>query len=221
MIAFNDTYLQSTDDVGVHLMLEFQAGDSSALESLIELYSPVVAAIVVELTGGDQFVADVTQDVFLRVFNARDRYQPSAKFSSWIGRITRNLVFNLLRNLRKRRTHSLEICESGAGDCPSDSTAFGRRRQWTAHEAVVYDETFSAIKNSMQRLGGRQQTAVELVYFESMSYAEAADEMKTSSKAIKALLSRARKQLREQLRRSLDTESSRGKTIGYQISEYR
>src|SRR6266536_6037883 len=92
------------DAEDVRLMQLVSGGDTSAFEKLIERHQSLVAGTVARMLESNSDVEDIAQQVFIRVWKSARRYVPRAKFTTWLLKITRNLVFNELRRT-KRRTH--------------------------------------------------------------------------------------------------------------------
>ncbi|MBI3273095.1 MAG: sigma-70 family RNA polymerase sigma factor [Planctomycetes bacterium] len=86
-----------TKDPDVGLMLRFQRGDEEAFTKLVEKYQKSVLNTVYRYTNDRAACEDLGQDVFVRVWNARERYAPTAKFGTWLFRIVVNLCLNELR----------------------------------------------------------------------------------------------------------------------------
>lgn len=197
MIALNTDYLAElsehyAQDEGVQLMIRLRAGDDSVLQLLVEKYRPLIAVIVREILGSEEHLDDISQEVFLRVFRARQRYEPTAKLATWLSLIARNLAFNLKRDCRKRRTVNWDFAD------PAEPTI----AQWGSNSTsgpdghAISNELSQALHRAVDRLIPRQQEAVRLVYLSGMSYAQAASQMRTSPNAVKAILSRARAHLK-------------------------
>ncbi|MCK4909540.1 MAG: RNA polymerase subunit sigma-24, partial [Planctomycetes bacterium] len=66
----------------VELMLQFQQGDDAAFESLVKQYHKRVLNTIARYTGDRTESEDLTQEVFLRIYNARQSYKPTSKFTS-------------------------------------------------------------------------------------------------------------------------------------------
>src|SRR5947207_908697 len=92
------------DAEDVRLMRLIARGDAAALEELINRHQMLVAGTVARMLGGSSDVEDIAQQVFIRVWKSANRYVPRAKFTTWLLKITRNLVFNELRR-SKRHAH--------------------------------------------------------------------------------------------------------------------
>src|SRR6266852_3095993 len=113
-----ETAGRSDDDAeDVRLMCLIGRGDTAALEELIQRHQTLVAGTVARMLGSTSEVEDIAQQVFIRVWKSAGRYVPRAKFTTWLLKITRNLVFNELRRT-KRHAHVQLQSEPGAEDPP-------------------------------------------------------------------------------------------------------
>ena len=83
---------EDTEDV--RLMRLVARGDTVAFEKLIERHQSLVLGTVARMLGSNSDVEDIAQQVFIRVWKSASRYVPRAKFTTWLLKITRNLVFN-------------------------------------------------------------------------------------------------------------------------------
>src|ERR671931_202462 len=93
---------EDADDV--RLMQLIGRGNTAAFEQLIEKHQTLVAGTVARMLGSSSDVEDIAQQVFIRVWKSARRYVPRAKFTTWLLKITRNLVFNEMR-IAKRHPH--------------------------------------------------------------------------------------------------------------------
>src|SRR5438046_8701792 len=100
------------DAEDVRLMELVSGGDTSAFEKLIERHQSLVAGTVARMLGSNSYVEDIAQQVVIRVWKSARRYKPRAKFTTWLLKITRNLVFNELRRTKRR---ALVPLDSAAG----------------------------------------------------------------------------------------------------------
>src|SRR5947207_8069989 len=106
---------EDADDV--RLMGLVGRGDAQAFEQLIEKHQALVAGTVARMLGSSSDVEDIEQQVFIRVWKSAPRYVPRAKFTTWLLKITRNLVFNELRR-SKRHAHTPMQAEGNSEDIP-------------------------------------------------------------------------------------------------------
>src|SRR5438034_9105294 len=133
---------EDADDL--RLMELVGRGDTHAFEQLIEKHQTLVAGTVARMLGSSSDVEDIAQQVFIRVWKSARRYVPRAKFTTWLLKITRNLVFNELRRSR-RRPHVPLQSEPGAEDPPlkdetnlaPDASLLESELQRTVEEAIL------------------------------------------------------------------------------------
>jgi RNA polymerase sigma-70 factor (ECF subfamily) len=181
-------------DAETALMLRVQAEETGAFAELVEQLSGRIYARLQRLVQDRQEAEDLTQEVFLRLYRARERYQPRAKFSTWLFHITQNVARNALRSRRRRRWLHTGMLD-GAGEELSERTALPGR----VGDALERRELAQAVRSAVAGLVGRQRRAFEMQQYQDRSYAEIARAMALSPKAAKSLLYRARIQLRDLL----------------------
>src|SRR6266699_1811326 len=109
---------RSEDDADdLRLMQLVGRGDTGAFEQLIERHQALVAGTVARMLGSNSDVEDIAQQVFIRVWKSARRYVPRAKFTTWLLKIARNLVFNEMRRA-KRHPHLPVKIEPEAEEMP-------------------------------------------------------------------------------------------------------
>ena len=89
-----------SDEDNVALMARVKEGDERAFERLVEIHQGAVIGTVTRMLGNVEDAHDVAQQVFIRVWKSAPRYEPTAKFTTWLYTIMRNLVFNEMRRQR-------------------------------------------------------------------------------------------------------------------------
>ncbi|MDQ6622915.1 MAG: sigma-70 family RNA polymerase sigma factor [Verrucomicrobiota bacterium] len=183
-----------SDADDVRLMQLIGGGDMIAFERLVEKHQALVAGTVGRMLGNNSEVEDIAQQVFVRVWKSAKRYQPRAKFTTWLLKITRNLVFN---ELRRRKRHAVVPLQSEA---EGEEWQLPDRRGQTPAAALLEGELQKAIENAIGELPESQRMAVVLRRYEELSYEEIAEVLRQSVPAVKSLLFRARTELRERLR---------------------
>jgi RNA polymerase sigma-70 factor (ECF subfamily) len=184
-------------DPDVRLMLQVRDGgavaSSAAFEELVLRYQARLLTVLEHLVGNRELAEDLAQEVFLRVFRARSRYQPEARFSTWLFTIANNVASNALRSKSRRREVGVPDKING-----SDTNTFGLDQMAKAASALMptraLDKAESAqiVRLALESLNERQRLALLLSKFEGMSYQDIAQTMGLSVQAIKSLLSRAR-----------------------------
>lgn len=184
------------DDEGVQLMLAWQAGDEAAFPALVEAYSGRVFALLTRFLGQASNREDLVQDVFLRVLKARERYTPTARFSTWIYRIT----FNLATNERARGAARATLSLDRGGDGDEDGLSLGDRiedfRGGSPEEELARGDVVSAVRAAIDGLPEKQRMALILAKYDELPYVEIAEVLESSEKAIKSMIHRARETLR-------------------------
>jgi len=180
------------------IMLRVKAGDESAFEYLVQKYRRPMLGFMYRMARSTTVAEDLAQEVFLRVYRSREKYEASAKFTTWLYRIASNLAVNHARDTRHQRpenTVSLDEPDQQTGltmDLPDDSLS--------AEEAIVRRERLAAIRQRVEALPERQRMALVMHKYQQMDYRQIAQVLKLSESAVKSLLFRAYETLREQLK---------------------
>ncbi|TWT80682.1 ECF RNA polymerase sigma-E factor [Planctomycetes bacterium CA13] len=191
-------YQQSDPDV--RLMLRVRDDDAGAFEELVRRYEPRLVRLMQTIGPSRELAEDLTQETFLRVYRARKRYEPGAKFSTWLFTIAGNVARNSARSVSRRQ----EVNEVDAPRNPA-ATSNAQLLAHTAMEAsglmptrlAEGEERAEIVRMAVSSLSERQRMALMLSRFENMSYADIAKAMDLTPKAVKSLLSRARVNLKE------------------------
>ena len=185
------------DAEDVRLMRLVSRGDTSAFEELIERHQALVAGTVARMLSSNSDVEDIAQQVFIRVWKSARRYVPRAKFTTWLLKITRNLVFNELRRT-KRHAHVPLQSEPGAEDPPlKDETNLA------PDASLLESELQRTIEEAILQLPQTQRMALVLRRYEQLSYEQIAEVLDLTVPAVKSVLFRARSELRSRLSKYL------------------
>ena len=185
------------DAEDVRLMRLVGRGDTSAFENLVERHQSLVTGTVARMLGSNSDVEDIAQQVFIRVWKSARRYVPRAKFTTWLLKITRNLVFNEMRR-SKRRGHVPLQSEPGVEDTPlKDET------NPAPDASLLESELQREIEEAIMQLPESQRMALILRRYEQLSYEQIAEVLDLSVPAVKSVLFRARTELRSRLSKYL------------------
>jgi RNA polymerase sigma-70 factor (ECF subfamily) len=185
------------DAEDVRLMQLVSGGDTAAFEILVERHQRLVIGTVAKMLGNNSDVEDIAQHVFVRVWKSAKRYVPRAKFTTWLLKITRNLVFN---EMRRQRRHSHVPLQLEAGE---EERPIKDEHAASPDAAFLEQELQGAIDAAIARLPESQRMAVILRRYEELSYEQIAEVLDQSVPAVKSLLFRARTELRARLRQYL------------------
>jgi RNA polymerase sigma-70 factor (ECF subfamily) len=175
-------------------MVLVQRDDPRSFGALLSRNRRVVVQYLARVVENQAIAEELAQDVFVRVYRSRHSYAPTAKFSSWLYRITTNVALNHFRNVEKYRKHiSLDMPE---GDHV--------RREVRDHAPLVEDklvgqEAACQIRSAIRSLPAKQRAAVIMHKYEEMDYVEIAGVLGCTPSAVKALMFRAYETLRGKL----------------------
>jgi len=183
-------------DPGQGWMLEFQRGDDAAFQRLVLHYGERVAAFFRRAGADGASAEDLAQEAFLRVARARDRYEPSAKFSTWLHQIVARIAMNEgTRNRWRRAQAAPELREERRND-PAESASLAEMKE--------------RVRDAVASLPEPQRTALLLHRFEGCSYDEVGAALSLSLPAVKSLLFRARESVKERLLPLVSDEVNHG-----------
>ena len=178
--------MSEPDDV--ELMLRLKRGDDSAFDGIVRRHQKNVLNLVYRYLGDATHAEDVAQEVFFKVYRARANYEPKAKFSTWLYRVTVNHCLNEIRS-RKSQPAKMELVDDMLEESAGQEADERLRRQ----------ETRQAVKAAIDSLPEHQRMAVILARYEELSYEEIAETMGITLEAVKSVLHRAKETLKEKL----------------------
>lgn len=178
-------------DTDIDLMQRLKAGDTRSFEELLQRHQKRVLNVIYRYLGHATLAEDLVQEVFLRVYKARQSYKPKAKFTTWLYKITANLCLKELEK-RRKKTYSLD---SGT----KEPAQYIQSTAASPAETMEQKEVAQVVQDALAELPPKQRMAVVLNKYQGFSYEEIAASMELSTKAIKSLLFRARTSLKERL----------------------
>ena len=194
--------VQKWDDPDIRLMLRVRDDDPLAFSELLERFRTRIFGHFFRILNNRQDAEDLTQEVFLRLYRSRKRYQPRARFATWLFHITQNVARNAIRSRRRRPCVYLESLAGANDGTLVEGLLFDRGE--APSRPVEREEVADQVRAAVSALAGRQRTAVVLHQLEDRTYNEVAAQMEMSPEAAKSLLYRARNQLRECLAGFMD-----------------
>lgn len=175
------------------LMRRIAEGDDRAFASLVERHQNMVVGTVAKMLGNASEAEDISQQVFLRVWKHAKRYKPSAKFTTYLFTITRNLVFNEVRRRKRRNEVSSDEREEFSRQLIPD------KAEHQPDQELARREFRAMVDQAIAALPEQQRMAVVLRRYEQMPYEQIAEVLELSLPAVKSLLFRARTSLRASL----------------------
>ncbi len=173
------------DDDAV-LMCRVRDGDDDAFTELFSRWRRPMVRFTVRFVGDQARGEELAQDVFLKLYRARERYEPRERFAAYVFRVATNHCLNELRRAEhKARGENVEEMSQEPADVGH-----------AAADAVVEAAQIqAAVRVAVGKLPPTQRAALLLLREEGLGYEEIAVALETSVAAVKSLLNRARKAL--------------------------
>jgi len=184
-------------DRDLELMLAVRRGDASSFEELLRRYRGPLVGYFSRMLRDPAMAEDLAQETFMRVYQARERYEPDAKFTTWLYRIATNLALNVLRDRKEVAPSSEQDFEGETGE-PGDASRIPDGRP-TAEQAMMVSERQRVIRQAVESLPERQRAAVVLHKYQEVDYRQIAKVLGVSESAVKSMLFRAYEALRLRL----------------------
>lgn len=185
------------DDVA--LMLLAKRGDMAAFTTLVERWQQPILHFVYRMLSDREEAEDLAQGVFVQLWKTAERYEPAARFSTFLFTIARNLCLN---ELRRRSRHPADRLDAPLN--VDDGEEMGRQHRDPNQPGPGVEtertELFSKVDEALADLPERQRTAVALCRDGELSYEEIAEVLDLTLPATKSLIFRAREVLRTRLK---------------------
>jgi RNA polymerase sigma-70 factor, ECF subfamily len=181
-------------DQDTALMIEVSRGDVASFDLLLNRHRNSVVNHLFRLVQNHAIAEELAQDVFIRVYRSREKYQPDAKFTTWLFRITTNVALNWRRDTRRER---------GLVRLDDEVRRVHNKELWDhlprADERLLLEHRSRQVRAAIDALPPKQMAAVLMHKYEGMEYVEIARVLDCSLPALKSLLFRAYETLRHRL----------------------
>lgn len=181
-----DTRLPMTDPSQT-LLIAITKGDRNAFAQLYELYKTQVYNTILGYVQNTTIAEEITQEVFLQVYQKAGSFQGKSKVSTWLYRIATNHALNHINKQKRRPTSDTEVTEEMLSTFNHPGIA------------IEQQENARYLFTAIEQLPDKQKTAFILSYVEELPRQEVADIMETTLKAVEGLLQRAKTKLRNEL----------------------
>jgi RNA polymerase sigma-70 factor (ECF subfamily) len=185
-------------DPDAALMLRVKRGDSAAFGALVEKYKQPVMNLAYRTLRDATEAEDLAQNVFVQVFKSAHRYKVSAKFSTWLFTIARNLCLNEIRRRSRHPAESLDQAHPEQEDQPLRQ--FEDVKTFSPPDSLLHGELEEKVGQALAALPENQRTALLLCRQEELSYEEIAEVLGCSLSATKSLIHRGRETLKQRLK---------------------
>ncbi len=188
--------MKPDEDPDVQLMLAVQRDDRAAFEALFRKYVRQVTGFALSIVGSRMRAEELVQEAFLQIYRARRRYQPRARFATWLYRVVANLCVSESRRPEHRVIQRpLPQTEGSAEESSTAMVADAGGR--SSEDNVLAQEDLHRMRVALLQLPPQQRAALWLARVEGLSYAEVARSLGCSVSAVKSLIHRATASLRE------------------------
>lgn len=177
------------------LMLRVRDGDTASFGLLLERHRVPVIHFVYRMIQNQAVAEELAQEVFLRVYRSRATYEPTAKFTTWLFRITTHLALNWIRDQKNERRQQSLDSDTPEGTAPLQVADVGPNVEQSMLRSARLDE----IRAAIGALPEKQRAAVMMHKYEEMDYGQIAGVLGCSESAVKSLLFRAYEALRARL----------------------
>lgn len=195
--------MEDAMDPDAALMLRVKQGDRDAFTTLVEKYKQPVMNLAYRTLSDSTEAEDLTQHVFLQVFKAAHRYEVSAKFSTWLFTIARNLCLNEIRRRSRHPASSLDETKGDNDELPARQIE--DVKTFAPTEMLLHGELEEKIQEALATLPEKQRTAILLCRQDELSYEQIAEVLGSSVSATKSLIHRGREVLKQKLKPYLRT----------------
>ncbi len=187
--------LKVAENDGADLVRRCRAGDGTAWEEIVSLYSRRIFNLAYRFTSSVEAADDLTQEVFIRIYKTLDQYDPKqGNLSSWLMRLARNLIIDDYRHRQRNPQNSY-------ADDVENHTFHLRAVGSSAQKEIERREIRAQVQEGIDKLPADLRTCVILRDIEELSYKEIVDALDIPEGTVKSRINRGRIELAKILRR--------------------
>jgi RNA polymerase sigma-70 factor (ECF subfamily) len=190
-------------DPDAALMLRVQRGDDAAFAELVDKYKQPVMNLACRMLRDATEAEDLAQNVFVQAYKSAPRYRASARFSTWLFTIARNLCLNEIRRRSRHPADSLDATRPDAEEQPARQVE--DKRTALPAEQLLEGELAGKIEEALAALPEIQRTAILLCRGDELGYEDIAGVLGCSLSATKSIIHRGREALKQKLKPYLRT----------------
>ncbi len=161
-------------------------GNQDGFTELVTRYKSLVYSVILRMINDHEEANDLAQEVFIKVYKNLDKYSPEYKFSTWIMRITTNLVIDYRRK-KKQETISMEDMEVEIASAH------------TPENSYIQKEQENIVNSAINSLPDMYKVPIVLYHHQGLSYQEIGEIIGEPLSKVKNRIFRGRKMLKESL----------------------
>ncbi len=181
-------------DADAELMLRVRQGDEASFSLLLDKHRRPVVHFLYRMVQNPAVSEELAQEVFLRVYRSRESYEPSAKFTTWLYRISTHVALNFIRDGKNEK--GLRSLDWNTEDGAERQVEDGRP---TTEQELLSQVRLQEVRSAIEALPEKQRAAVLMHKYQEMDYTQIAVALGCSESALKSLLFRAYETLRARL----------------------
>lgn len=165
----------------------YLSGGETGLSDLVELYGNHLMMFINGYVRNLSTAEDLMEDVFVELLIDKNRFRGGSKFRTWLFQIGKNKALNYLKRENRYRMVDVEAVEADLA------------QETRIVESLFQDEQKQILHNALGRIRKNYAQALYLVYFEEMTYEQAAEVLGQTAKQVDNMVSRGKKQLRKEM----------------------
>lgn len=176
----------------IEYLHQVRSGNIGAFAVIVGRYKDAVFNIVYKIIGDRQYAEDITQDVFIKVFQSLDKFKEKSKFSTWLYSVTYNTTISAIRKMKNK---PLSFKDNQPNDGDSEF----------AYELdeVSKEEKLQCLEKVLRQLPAEDSLLITLYYMEDQSIASIAEITGLSQSNVKIKLYRTRKYMNVEINKLL------------------
>jgi len=187
----------SERDVDWAIVQRVQAGNVGAFDQLVQKYREHIFSVIYNMTSNREDASDLTQETFIKAFQAIARFKGKSSFFTWIYRIGINTTMTFLKKRSRRRFISYEKIDEEV----SNTEIFERLTATNRSEkGVLISELQEKLNDALQKLSLKHRTVTILHEIEGLEHSQIAEITKTSVGTVRSRLHYAKQQLQSYLK---------------------
>lgn len=168
---------------------------------IYEQNADMILNLAFRMTGREDTARDLTQDVFVKVYQKMETFKEQSKISTWIYRIAMNHIINYLK--REKRISFFDFMEKDASKAIKEGpvlTYWEQNLPQQPDKTLEENEKEIIVRNALDALPAKYKIPFMLFRYEDMSYQEIADHLEISLSAVETRIHRAKKKLADKLK---------------------
>ena len=172
-------------DISRDLLMQASKGDMQAFEEIYRIASSFVYSVALRITTNADEAKEVTQDVFIKIYNNLRRFGFRSSFKTWVYRITANTALNALKKSSKEMGRRVDY----------DVTLKTKDDRATTTQAIEMDDNKKLLSSLLDMLNPDQKACIVLREIEGLDYREISKALGININTVRSRLKRAREAL--------------------------